>query len=69
MFDGKELTLFMKNDKSGYSVLLTENQTYFLKKGSFYYDLKMTNKNLPLTKVSDIETLDILEKINFQNAK
>ena len=69
VFDGKELTLFMKNDKSGYSVLLTENQTYFLKKGSFYYDLKMTNKNLPLTKVSDIETLDILEKINFQNAK
>lgn len=69
VFDGKELTLFMKNDKSGYSVSLTENQTYFLKKGSFYYDLKMTNKTLPLKEVSDIETLDILEKINFQNAK
>ena len=67
VFDGKELTLFMKNDKTADTMLLTENQAYFLKKDSFYYDLKMTNKTLPLKKVSDIETIAILEKINFQN--
>lgn len=68
VFDGKTLTLFSKFNPKQDAVLVTDDQTYFLKKGSFYYDLKMTNKTLPLKKVSDIETIDILEKINFQNA-
>ena len=67
VFDGKELTLFMKNDKSGYSVFLTENQTYFLKKGSVFYDLKISKVFLPLEKVSDAATIETLEKIHFEN--
>ena len=67
VFDGKELALFVKNDKSGYSVLLTEDQTYFLKKGRFFYDLKISKVFLPLEKVSDEVTIETLEKIYFEN--
>ncbi|RTZ05704.1 hypothetical protein [Flavobacterium sp. GSP6] len=67
VFDGKELTLFMKNDKSGYSVLLTEDQIYFLKKGSVFYHLKISKVILPLEKVSDATTIETLEKISFEN--
>jgi hypothetical protein len=67
VFDGKELTLYVKNDKSGYSVLLTEDQTYFLKKGSAFYDLKISKVFLSLEKVSDEVIIENLEKIYFEN--
>ena len=69
VFDGKELTLFMKNEKTGYSVLLPEDQTYFLKKGSVFYYLKISKVVLPLEKVSDAATIETLEKIYFGNSQ
>jgi hypothetical protein len=67
MFDGEKLTLFMKNDITEYSVFFTEDQTYFLKKGSGFYHLKISKAALPLEKVSNVETIEILEKISFEN--
>jgi hypothetical protein len=67
VFDGKELTLFMKNDMTEYSVLLMENQIYFLKKGSVFYHLKISKVALLLDKVSDATTIETLEQIHFEN--
>ena len=65
LFDGKVLTLFAKISTKDYSILLTENQLYYLKKGTQYYHLKISKIVLPLQKVTEAETIEILEKITF----
>jgi hypothetical protein len=67
VFDGKVLTLFNKNSTTDHSVLLTEDQMYYLKKGNQYYNLKISKVFLTLEKVSDVATIGILEKISFEN--
>ena len=65
IFDGKTLTLFNKFNFKKDAVLFTDDQNYYLKKGNFYFDLTPSNKTMLLTKVSNIETLEILKKISF----
>lgn len=67
LFDGKVLTLFAKISTKDYSVLLTENQLYYLKKGTQYYHLAISKTALSLQKVSDAKNIEILEKITFDN--
>lgn len=67
LFDGKVLTLFAKISTKDYSILSTENQLYYLKKGTQYYHLTISKTALPIQKVSDAKTIDILEKITFDN--
>nr|WP_314896927.1 hypothetical protein [uncultured Flavobacterium sp.] len=67
VFDGKTLTLFSKKATIDYTVLQTEVQVYYLKKGDEYYTLKVSNIPLPLEKVSDAATIETLEKIHFEN--
>lgn len=67
LFDGKVLTLFIKISTKDYSILLTENQLYYLKKGTQYYHLTISKTALSLQKVSDAKTIEILEKITFDN--
>ena len=65
LFDGKVLTLFAKISTKDYSILLTENHLYYLKKGTQYYHLTISKTALPLQKVTEAETIEILEKITF----
>lgn len=67
VFDIKTLTLFNKFNSKQDAVLVTDDHNYFLKNGNFYYDLKPENKTMQLTKVSNIEILEILKKISFEN--
>ena len=67
LFDGKVLTLFTKISTPDYSVLLTENQLYYLKKGTQFFHLTISKTALSLQKVSDVKTIEILEKITFDN--
>ncbi|TRX01352.1 hypothetical protein [Flavobacterium gawalongense] len=66
-FDGKTLTLFCKYDPKQYGIIVTEDQRYFLKKGSVFYNLKISSVSLPLEKVTDAATIESLEKITFEN--
>jgi hypothetical protein len=67
VFDGKTLTLFDTFNFKQDAVLVTDDLNYYLKKGNYYYDLKPENKTMQLTKVSNIEILEILKKISFEN--
>jgi hypothetical protein len=67
IFDGNILTIFSKNTSEQYAVLLTEDQQYFLKKGDRFYNVKLSSSPLPLNLVSDAKTIEILEKISFEN--
>ena len=67
IFDGKTLTLFNKFNFKKDAVLVTDDQNYYLKKGKFYFDLKLSIKTKELSKVSNIKTLEILKKISFEN--
>jgi hypothetical protein len=67
IFDGKTLTLFSKFNPKQVAILVTDDQNYFLKKGSVYYNLKITKVPIPLEKVTNATTLEIVEKITFEN--
>ena len=67
VFDGKTLTLFSKSDQKQYSILSTEDKQYFLKKGTTFYDFKISKTPLSLNKVTNVTTLEALEKIEFEN--
>ena len=67
IFDGKTLTLFSAFSPKQDAVLVTDDQNYYLKKGSVYYNLKSTKVPLPLDKVTNASTLEIVEKITFEN--
>jgi hypothetical protein len=67
IFDGKTFTLFSKFNPKQVAILVTEDQNYFLKKGSVYYNLKITKVPIPLEKVTNATTLEIVEKITFEN--
>ena len=66
-FDGKTLTLFSKYDQKQYTILSTEDKEYFLKKGTTFYDFKISKNPLSLIKVTNVNTLEALEKIEFEN--
>jgi hypothetical protein len=67
IFDGKILTLFSKFNPKQDAVLVTDDQNYFLKKGNVYYNLKITKVSIPLEKVTNATTLELVEKITFEN--
>lgn len=67
VFDGKTLTLFSKYDPKQYAILSTEDKQYFLKKGTIFYDFKISKNPMSLYKVTNVTTLEALEKIEFEN--
>lgn len=67
VFNGKKLTLFCKCDPKQFIILSTEDKQYFLKKGSVFYNLKISSVSLDLQKVNDATTIEALEKIAFEN--
>jgi hypothetical protein len=67
LFDGKTLTLFSKYDPNQYAILSIEDKQYFLKKGTIFYDFKFSKNPMSLQKVTNVTTLEALEKIEFEN--
>lgn len=65
-FEKGRLFLYEK-DTNDYTVLLTEEKHYYLKKGDTFYYLKNTETPLPLKKVSDYKIIEALDKISFEN--
>ena len=67
IFDGKKLTLYCEFKPKQNAILVTDDDNYFLKKGEIYYILKITKVPLSLVKITNAATLELVEKITFDN--
>ena len=67
IFDGKKLTLYCAFKPKQNAILVTDDDNYFLKKEKIYYNLKITKVPLSLVKTTNAATLELVEKITFDN--